>query len=392
VPQRIWDERIAKIGAEWLEPVRGSGTPTRARCLHCGRQRLAVPASVSAGAGCPCRSRQQQEAWDERIARIGAEWLEPVDCTATRITVRCLNCGHEWRPTPAEVIKGRGCPTCARRTSSAAVESQVQQDYLRRPGCDAEHGFGIGRAQTDDSITELLLTKPDPHEQPADAATAEALTSPVGSTWIPAPVGSDEPARLSALRALQVLDSGPEPEFDDIVGLVAEICETPLAFVSLVDAEREYFKAAVGTERREAPRDRSFCGHAIHARHLFVVDDALQDPRFAGNPNVVAGDRVRFYAGAPLVTPEGHAVGMLCVKDTRPRKLTATQRHTLAVLGRQLEAQLELRRVRIDGRRKLAPRRGPVQSRDRLAACDQRANSQVSPVQRLPPARGQPPH
>jgi len=245
------------------------------------------------------------------------------------------------------------------------VETQIQEDYLLRLGCDAEQGFGTGRPQTADSMTKLLLAEPVPDEQPALAADAAASVQPASRSWTPAPLGPSEPARLAALRALAVLDTAPEEEFDEIVRLVAEICDIPMAFVSLVDAEREYFKAAVGTDLREAPRESSFCGHAIHTRDLFVVEDARKDPRFAGNPNVAAGSRVRFYAGAPLVTPDGYTVGMLCVKDTRPRELSETQRHALVVLGRQVAALLELRRLR--SQRHPAVASTPPRRRSRVA-------------------------
>ena len=226
------------------------------------------------------------------------------------------------------------------------VETQVQEDYLLRLGCDAAQGFGTGRPQTADSMTEMLLSEPAPNEQTALAEDSEPLGQLASVPWTPAPLGPDETARLAALRDLAVLDTGSEQEFDEIARLVAEICDIPMAFVSLVDAEREYFKAAAGTDLREAPRESSFCGHAIHHGDLFVVEDALKDPRFAGNPNVTGGVRIRFYAGAPLVTPDGFTVGMLCVKDTRPRELSETQRHALMVLGRQVAALLELRRLR----------------------------------------------
>lgn len=350
-PQSVWDEHIARVDAEWLEPVRGFGTPTRARCHRCGRQRLAIPASVRAGAGCPCCGHAQQAAWDERIATDDANWRDPVHHTVGPVRANCLICGRLWMAAPSEVTRG-GCPDCVRRTSLTTLERGVQRDHLRRFGCEAQQEPGYGPAWKPEAMTDPGVDRQCPDDQLSGIASLETPTSPIHPSWTPAPVRSDEPDRLSALRALRVLDSEPEPEFDDIVHLVSEICEVPLAFVSLVDAEREYFKAAVGTTRREAPRDESFCGHAIHAGNVFVVDDALQDPRFAGNPNVVAGDHVRFYAGAPLVTPGGYTVGMLCVKDTRPRELTMTQRHTLAVLGRQIEAQFELRRLRLADRGK----------------------------------------
>ncbi len=182
--------------------------------------------------------------------------------------------------------------------------------------------------------------------------TPDFWRAPLTRAWAPggvAPSPVDESARLADLLSYDVLDTGPDPAFDEIARLAADICGTPMAFVSLVDRDREYFKAAHGSDLREAPRSTSFCGHAIATTGLFVVEDAVDDPRFAGNPNVVGGARVRFYAGAPLVTPGGHSIGMLCVKDIRPRSLDAHQRRALAVLAHQVAAQLELRRTATNG-------------------------------------------
>jgi PAS domain S-box-containing protein len=157
-------------------------------------------------------------------------------------------------------------------------------------------------------------------------------------------IPADDADRLSVLRSFGALDSAPRPKFDELARLAAEICEVPMAFVSLVDEEREFFLAAVGSDLTESPRDSSFCGHTILQEGPFVVSDALDDPRFAENPNVIDGLRVRFYAGVPLVSREGYALGALCVKDTVPRSLTGSQLDALRVLGNQVAAQLELER------------------------------------------------
>ncbi|MGE0668470.1 MAG: PAS domain S-box protein [Sphingomonadales bacterium] len=159
---------------------------------------------------------------------------------------------------------------------------------------------------------------------------------------MPIPAGESE--RLAALRRYRILDSLPEPAFDDLTTLAAQICATPLAMVSLVDAERQWFKSAVGGPLGETPRDEAFCAHAILGEGLFVVPDALADDRFRDHPAVLGDPAIRFYAGAPLVTDDGHALGTLCVIDRVPRELDAAQRAALAALGRQVMAQLELRR------------------------------------------------
>lgn len=159
----------------------------------------------------------------------------------------------------------------------------------------------------------------------------------------PPTVPASEAERLDKLRSYQILDSAAEQAFDDLVHLAAHVCGTPISGVSLIDAERLWFKSVLGLPDRELPRERSFCGHTINGGDLLVVEDAAGDPRFADNPLVSSDPRIRFYAGAPLVTSDGHALGALCVFDRRPRTLTAEQRDALARLGRQCVQLLELR-------------------------------------------------
>ena len=161
---------------------------------------------------------------------------------------------------------------------------------------------------------------------------------------IPAPLPPDEPARLEALRRYHVLDTPPEQCFDDLTKLAAYICKTPIALVTLVDAERQWFKARVGIDICETQRNISFCAHAILGREPLVIPDARQDQRFASNPLVSGPPNLRFYAGAPLITREGHALGTLCVADPEPHELSRGQREALQSLARQAAAQLELRR------------------------------------------------
>ncbi len=160
---------------------------------------------------------------------------------------------------------------------------------------------------------------------------------------------SNEVERLNALQAYGILDSGPEQAFDDIVLLLAEAFEAPIALVNLVDVDRAWFKAAVGTSgMMGSPREVSFCSHAVASgEELLVVTDALADPRFADNPLVTDAPHLRFYAGRVLRTPEGHALGALCVHDVTPRPegITALQSRMLEVLARQVMAQFELRRA-----------------------------------------------
>jgi signal transduction histidine kinase len=150
--------------------------------------------------------------------------------------------------------------------------------------------------------------------------------------------------RLAALHEARVLDTLPEGDFDDIALLAAQICETPISMVCLVDADRQWFKAKIGLEFDETSRDDSFCAHAIHGHDLMEVPDAAADERFADNPLVLGDTKFRFYAGAPVVLDGTHAVGTLCVVDNHPRRLTASQRRALRCLARHAAVQLELRR------------------------------------------------
>ncbi len=159
---------------------------------------------------------------------------------------------------------------------------------------------------------------------------------------------TDEVPRVEALRRYRVLDTPPEPAFDDLTFLAAHMCGTPIALISLVNANRQWFKSKVGLTITETPREFSFCAHAILQSDLLVVRDALEDKRFATNPLVVGKPKIRFYAGAPLETPDGHRVGTLCVLDYIPRDLSPEQRQALQALSRQVVSQLELRRKLAD--------------------------------------------
>jgi signal transduction histidine kinase len=154
----------------------------------------------------------------------------------------------------------------------------------------------------------------------------------------------NETDRLAALYELDILDSPAEQDFDDIVKLASNVCGSPMSLVSLLDADRQWFKARVGTDLTGTDRDISFCAHAVLGRDLLVVPDATKDARFADNPLVVQDGGIRFYAGAPLVTTDGYALGALCVIDREPRRLEIEQLQALRALARQVTSQIELRR------------------------------------------------
>lgn len=156
-------------------------------------------------------------------------------------------------------------------------------------------------------------------------------------------VPSREAARVAALNRYAILDSEPEQSFDDLVILASHICKTPMALLSLVDDQRQWFKSTVGVQVRETPREVSICSHAIEQDDLFIVGDTLEDVRFRDNPLVVGDPHIRFYAGAPLVNEDGFALGTLCVVDRVPRQLDNEQKEALSAVGRLALRQMELR-------------------------------------------------
>lgn len=156
-------------------------------------------------------------------------------------------------------------------------------------------------------------------------------------------VPENESDRIKELRRYEILDTPPEEEFDDVVRLASHICDTSVSLITLVDANRQWFKAKIGVEANETPREIAFCAHTIHSDEALVVNDASQDDRFSGNPLVMSDPNIRFYAGIPLITPSGHRLGTLCVIDEKPKQITNDQLFALKVLSRQVVKQLELK-------------------------------------------------
>ena len=155
----------------------------------------------------------------------------------------------------------------------------------------------------------------------------------------------DEAKRLKTLRDLNILDTVSEAKFDELTQLAAQICRVPIGLISLIDEQRQWFKSCLGLNVNETPRDIAFCAHGIlQPNGLLEVPDALLDRRFADNPLVLEDPKIRFYAGAPLIAPNGHALGALCVIDHTPRQLSEAQKHALIVLSRITVEQIILRR------------------------------------------------
>lgn len=175
------------------------------------------------------------------------------------------------------------------------------------------------------------------------------MSSTLPSGACPAPPHPQEAARLQALLDLNVLDTLAEPMFDDVAELAAQICGTPVALITLIDDKRQWFKARVGLDAQETPREVAFCAHAIlQADGVMVVNDALDDTRFAANPLVVNDPHIRFYAGAPILTPDGLPLGTVCAIDRQPRELDAHQLKALQALSRQVARLLHFRRAALE--------------------------------------------
>lgn len=163
-----------------------------------------------------------------------------------------------------------------------------------------------------------------------------------------APIPSNESERQSNLDSYNLVDTAPEIDFDNITELASQICETPIALISIIDNDRQWFKSKVGLEANQTGRDVSFCGHAIHSDELFEIKNSKEDDRFKGNPLVTDAPEVIFYAGQPIISSEGYRLGTLCVIDNKPNELTEKQKRTMHILSQHVRSLLDLRKKNLE--------------------------------------------
>jgi len=161
--------------------------------------------------------------------------------------------------------------------------------------------------------------------------------------WVRASIPKDEERRLASLRSLRILDTEPERRFDRITRLASALFNAPIALISLVDEDRQWFKSCSGLNVKETSRDAAFCAHVVHDREPMIIEDAFLDARFADNPLVTNEPRIRFYAGCPLILDDGACVGSLCVIDTRPRSLNASDLAMLRDLADLAVREMQMR-------------------------------------------------
>jgi diguanylate cyclase (GGDEF)-like protein len=217
------------------------------------------------------------------------------------------------------------------------VETVEQLEFLRQNHCDILQGYLFSKPLAVDEATQFLHSKSSPQQERSQLA----LPVSIAPTF---PIPPNEAQRLVALHKYQVLDTPPEVTFDQLTHLAARVCQTPIAWIGLIDEQRQWFKSTYGIELTETARTAAFCAHTILQPDLLLVPDTQIDPRFQHNQFVKGAPHLRFYAGAPLVNSEGFILGALCVADQTSRVLTPEQQESLKILAEQVMTQLELQR------------------------------------------------
>ncbi|MDX2457273.1 MAG: MBL fold metallo-hydrolase [Gammaproteobacteria bacterium] len=269
----------------------------------------------------------------------------------------------------AEVLRDAAAAENVRLTSGTSTETALQIIATDRPSLvivdeqsAGDDAVEICRRVTESGLHETLQTpimalvdrentasdlaefntdwmiRPFSHEYAR--ARIRACILQTTCRWVRARLPENETARLAALDELEILDTAPEERYDRIARIASEAFEVPIALVSLVDRDRQWFKSCIGLDAKETPRDMAFCAHAILKDEVLIVPDAFLDPRFADNPLVTGEPHVRFYAGCPLKLPDGNFMGTLCLIDTRPRQLDDRKINLLRDLGKLAELEL----------------------------------------------------
>lgn len=288
-----------------------------------------------------------------------------LDRTAATMLAQLLVCsGIGTRVLPAEALRAEGIASLDLRhveliclvylSQSGVLHARQACRRLRRQAPGAKIMVALLNAQLDPAKEQDQSTA-----LPADlivtslAQARERIThlavSPIETPMVPAPVPICEPERLAALKQLNILDTAPEDTFDRVTRRLADAFDAPIALLTLINEYRQFWKSAVGLPEdlalaRQAPRDTSMCGHVVASNEILVIEDILRDKRFATNP-FLREHGIRFYAGAPLRTPAGYAIGSLCVIDTKPRTISERERTLLQVIADEVMIEIEKRRV-----------------------------------------------
>ena len=235
-------------------------------------------------------------------------------------------------------------------STASCILANLSMKLGRQPNLGRSEGSDYQRRRSQQAAGKTLPTTLDPPCRQCGVRTVRRSAQGGAGCWrklqMVAPLPTNEAERLRELEEFQVLDTAQEQEYDDLVHLASQICGTPIALMSLIDSNRQWWKSRIGLPGTQTHRDIAFCSHAILQPDVTVVKDARTDDRFADNPLVKDDPSIRFYAGAPLVTLSGHAMGTLCVIDRVPRELTDAQKRSLEALSRQAVMLLELRRAK----------------------------------------------